>query len=107
MLRLSQVSRHLISSPVAAKEQTGPGRRVIAAQAGETLASFSANGELEWSQAIGQCHDLFLLEDGNILTQDGWAHVVEYSPDRSSIVCASPPPARPRLSCVLGRGSSR
>ena len=103
MMRLSQVSRHLSASPVAAKEQTGPKRRVIAAQAGETLASFGPDGEVEWSQAIGQCHDLFILEGGNILTQDGWAHVVEYSPDRASIVCALPlsslpcPPPSPPL----------
>lgn len=87
--RLGRLQQQLAPLPAATKEQSGPQRRVIAAQAGDTLACIGPDGEVEWSQPIGQCHDLFLLPNGNILTQDGWSHVVEYSPDRSEIVCTS------------------
>ena len=90
MQRIHNLHRQLVrAAPAAAVvEQTGgPRRRVIAAQAGTTLACIGPDMEVEWSQPIGQCHDLFLLPNGNILTQDGWTHVVEYNPDRSAIVC--------------------
>ena len=87
--RLERLALAIGVLPAAAKEQTGPQRRVIAAQGGETLACIAADGSCEWSMPIGQCHDLFVLPSGNILTQDGWTHVVEYSADRSEIVCAA------------------
>ena len=87
--RLERLALAIGVLPAAAKEQTGPQRRVIAAQGGETLACIAADASCEWSMPIGQCHDLFVLPRGNILTQDGWTHVVEYSADRSEIVCAA------------------
>jgi hypothetical protein len=90
--RIEHLALVIGSRPASAKEQTGSQRRVIAAQGGETLACIAPDGSCEWSMAIGQCHDLFVLPSGNILTQDGWAHVVEYSSDRSEMVCASHDP---------------
>ena len=87
--RLDHLALAIGIRPASAKEQTGSQRRVIAAQGGATLACIAPDGSCEWSMAIGQCHDLFVLPSGNILTQDGWARVIEYSSDRSEIVCAS------------------
>eukprot|EP01050_Picozoa_sp_SAG11_P008754 SAG11_NODE_786_length_7172_cov_3.635939_6_plen_122_part_00 len=88
--RLGHLAHVAGAVPAAAQEQTGPRRRVIAAQAGEILACIGPDGSCEWSMPIGQCHDLFVLPSGNILTQDGWSRVVEYNPDRSEILCAPP-----------------
>ena len=87
--RLGQLGTAIGAVPAAAKEQIGPQRRVIAAQGGDILACIGPDGSVEWSMPIGQCHDLFVLPSGNILTQDGWSRVVEYSEDRSEILCAS------------------
>ena len=88
--RLQLLQRQVAPRPQPASaeaEQTGVSRRrVLAAEAGDVLASIAPDMAVEWSQPIGQCHDLFVLPNGNILTQDGWAHVVEYSADRSSVV---------------------
>lgn len=83
--RLNHLSLATGAFPAAAKEQTGPQRRVLAAQGGDTLACIAPDGSCEWSMPIGQCHDLYVLPNGNILTQDGWSRVVEYSPDRSEL----------------------
>ena len=87
--RLGHVGSAIGAASAAAKEQTGPQRRVIAAQGGDILACIGPDGSIEWSMPIGQCHDLFVLPNGNILTQDGWSRVVEYSEDRSEILCAA------------------
>ena len=52
--RLGRLQQQLAPLPAAAKEQSGPQRRVIAAQAGDTLACIGPDGEVEWSQPIGQ-----------------------------------------------------
>jgi hypothetical protein len=54
--RLVQIGDHVVrTSPAAAVEQTGAPRRVLAAEAGDTLASFSPSGELEWAPGLTAC----------------------------------------------------
>jgi len=58
--------------------QTGPRRRVIAADSStRTLAAIAADGRVEWRRPVGAIHDLHLLPDGHILFQDGWTRIIE------------------------------
>ena len=66
--------------------QTGPGRRVIAADdSTRTLAAIAADGSVEWKMPCRQIHDLHLLPDGHLLYQDGWTRVVEVDADRKPV----------------------
>ena len=66
--------------------QTGPGRRVIAADdSTRTLAAIAADGSVEWKLPCRQIHDLHLLPDGHLLYQDGWTRVVEVDADRKPV----------------------
>ena len=65
------------SGPVTAV-QTGPRRRVIAADAStRTLAAIAPDGRVAWRRANGNIHDLQLLPDGHLLLQDGWTRILE------------------------------
>jgi outer membrane protein assembly factor BamB len=71
-------------SPTAV--QTGPGRRVIAADdSTRTLAAIGPDGRVEWQLPCGRIHDLQLLPDGHLLYQDGWTRIVELDNDRKPI----------------------
>lgn len=62
--------------------QTGPGRRVIAADdSTKALAAIGPDGQVEWKLPCRQIHDLHLLSDGHLLYQDGWTRVVELDTD--------------------------
>ncbi len=66
--------------------QTGPGRRVIAADdSTKTLAAIGPDGRVEWKLPCRQIHDLHLLSDGHLLYQDGWTRVVELDADRKPV----------------------
>jgi hypothetical protein len=82
----------LLSSAVASAEdpstavQTGPARRVIAADdSTRTLAAIGADGRVEWKLPCRQIHDLHLLPDGHLLYQDGWTRIVELDADRKPV----------------------
>jgi len=82
----------LLSSAVASAEdpstavQTGPARRVIAADdSTKTLAAIGADGRVEWKMPCRQIHDLHLLPDGHLLYQDGWTRIVELDADRKPV----------------------
>ncbi len=82
----------VIAAAVASAEepatavQTGPGRRVIAADdSTRTLAAIGADGRVEWKLPCRQIHDLHLLPDGHLLYQDGWTRVVEVDADRKPV----------------------
>ena len=82
----------VIAAAVASAEepatavQTGPGRRVIAADdSTRTLAAIGADGRVEWKMPCRQIHDLHLLPDGHLLYQDGWTRVVELDADRKPV----------------------
>jgi len=66
--------------------QTGPGRRVIAADdSTKTLAAIGPDGRVEWKLPCRQIHDLHLLPDGHLLYQDGWTRIVELDADRKPV----------------------
>lgn len=66
--------------------QTGPARRVIAADdSTRTLAAVGADGAVEWRLPNGAIHDLHLLPDGHLLFQDGWTRIVEVDAERKRV----------------------
>jgi len=66
--------------------QTGPARRVIAADdSTRTLAAIGADGRVEWRMPCRQIHDLHLLPDGHLLYQDGWTRIVELDTERRPV----------------------
>ncbi|MFZ4731797.1 MAG: DUF4432 family protein [Pirellulales bacterium] len=72
----------LATSGVALAEQTGPPRRVLAADdSTRTLAMIGADGGVEWKRSVGPIHDLHLLPAGHVLYQDGWTRVIETDRD--------------------------
>lgn len=82
----------LLSSAVASADepstavQTGPARRVIAADdSTKTLAAIGPEGRVEWKLPCRQIHDLHLLPDGHLLYQDGWTRIVEVDADRKPV----------------------
>ena len=67
-------------------EQTGPARRVLAADdSTHRLAIVAPDGSLEWEIKVGAIHDASLLPNGNILFQQGWTKVVEVTPDKKTV----------------------
>ena len=67
-------------------EQTGPPRRVLAADdSTRRLAIVAPDGSLEWEIKIGAIHDAWVLPSGNILLQQGWTKIVEVTPDKKTV----------------------
>ena len=62
-------------------------RLVIGAEGGKGVAIVdpAANNKVLWKHKIGAVHDLHLLDNGNILTQDGWTKVIEIAPNQSIV----------------------
>jgi hypothetical protein len=74
----------LILIPAAA-EQTGPARRVLAADdSTRRLAIVAPDGSLEWEIKVGAIHDAWLLPNGHVLFQQGWTKIVELTPDKKT-----------------------
>ena len=67
-------------------EQTGPPRRVLAADdSTRRLAIVAPDGALEWEIKVGAIHDAWILPNGNILLQQGWTKIVEVTPDKKAV----------------------
>ena len=74
------------AEPPPTAAQTGPARRVIAADdSTKTLAAIGPDGRVEWQLPCRQIHDLQLLPAGHLLYQDGWTRVVELDADRKPV----------------------
>ena len=72
--------------PESTASQTGPRRRVIAADDSKrTLAAISPDGAVEWRRANGPIHDLHLLPNGHLLLQDGWTRIVEIDANHAPV----------------------
>src|SRR6185503_5899330 len=70
----------------ASAEQTGPARRVLAADDSTgRLAIVAPDGSLEWEMKVGAIHDAWVLPNGNILLQQGWTRIVEVTPDKNTV----------------------
>jgi len=67
-------------------EQTGPPRRVLAADdSTRRLAIIAPDGSVEWETKVGAIHDAWMLPNGNILYQQGWTKIVEVTPDKQTV----------------------
>src|SRR5262245_56045400 len=74
-----------LTAPASA-EQTGPARRVLAADdSTRRLAIVAPDGSLEWEIKVGAIHDAWVLSNGNILLQQGWTRIVEVTPDKQTV----------------------
>jgi len=92
MIRISRVFSLValvavtVVAPVAHAGQTGPARRVLAADnSTRRLAIVAPDGTLEWEIKVGAIHDAHLLPNGNILLQQGWTKVQEVTPDQKVV----------------------
>ena len=73
-------------SLLAQAEQTGPARRVLAADdSTRKLAIIAPDGSVEWETKVGAIHDAWVLPNGNILYQQGWTRIVEVTPNKQAI----------------------
>ena len=69
-----------------AAEQTGTGRRFIAADdSTKRLAIIAPDGTYEWELKIGGIHDAHVLPNGNVLLQQGFQKIVEVAPDKKVV----------------------
>lgn len=74
-----------LTFPIVA-EQTGPGRRFLAADdSTRRLAIIAPDGAYEWELKIGGIHDAHLLPNGNVLLQQGFQKIVEVAPDKQVV----------------------
>ncbi len=67
-------------------EQTGTPRRILAADdSTHRLAIVGPQGTVEWELPVTAIHDAWILPNGNVLTQQGWQHVVEVDRDHKTV----------------------
>ena len=72
---------------LAEDKPVAPGRTIIASDSSKkTVAMIDAEGQILWKRQIGPLHDLHLLENGNVLLQLNWTHIVEINPKTDEIV---------------------
>ncbi|MEZ6138346.1 MAG: PQQ-binding-like beta-propeller repeat protein [Pirellulaceae bacterium] len=50
------------------------------------IAIIDDAGQIEWEYKIGPLHDLHYLENGNVLFQDSWTHIIEVEPKTNEFV---------------------
>jgi len=67
-------------------EQTGPGRRFLAADnTTKRLAIVAPDGTFEWEYQVGAIHDTQVLPNGNVLLQQGFQKIIEVAPDKQIV----------------------
>lgn len=70
-----------------AEKTKAPGRKILAADSSKRVAAIiDAEGNTVWQRKIGPLHDLHLLDNGNVLMQLNWTHIVEINPETNDIV---------------------
>ena len=61
--------------------------RLLTADASKgRIAILAEDGTIEWEHKIRDLHDLHLLDNGNVLFQDTWTHVLEVNPKTNETV---------------------
>lgn len=80
---LTLLSTFAVSRPVQAEE---PQRTFYGADSSKGILARVENGKIVWRTKIGPLHDLHVLENGNLLFQTDWQHVVEMEPETQKIV---------------------
>lgn len=71
---------------VRAAAPPAPIQHRVLVQGNGKLAIVGADGAIEWQMPWGAIHDLHVLNDGHILTQQGAARVVEIDPKTKKVV---------------------
>src|SRR6266516_3683733 len=72
--------------PAGRAEQLGKARRVLAGDdSTHRLAIVAPDGSVEWEVKVGAIHDAAVLENGNILFQQGWQKIVEMTPAKEIV----------------------
>lgn len=75
----------LVTVPLSAAEVSSPRHGVLAADE-DRLVRFNEQGRVEWQlDGIGPVHRIQQLNNGNILTQDGWTTLIEVSPEKEIV----------------------
>ncbi len=68
-----------------AAEVSSPRHAVIAADQG-SVVRFDKQGDVVWkSERLGQVHRIQQLDNGNVLTQQGWQRVIEINPENEIV----------------------
>lgn len=79
----------LLAAAFASAEQTGPRRRVIAADYSKDrkhIAIVDADGKIVWKHPIRNIHDVHQLDNGHILFQTDWTEILELDPATGRIM---------------------
>jgi outer membrane protein assembly factor BamB len=65
----------------------GPRHRLLTADSSaQRIAIIDEAGQTEWEMKIGPLHDLHRLENGNLLFQTNWTHIVEVNIETNDVV---------------------
>jgi outer membrane protein assembly factor BamB len=83
----------LLAMPVAVRgddaAKPAPGKNrplLIADYSKKRIAIIGADGETQWEHRIRDIHDLHMLDNGNVLFQDSWTHIVEMNPKTNEVI---------------------
>ena len=69
---------------IAAEKET---RKFLTADSSKgRIAIIDENGKTAWEHKIGPLHDLHVLENGHLLFQTNWTHIVELDPKTNQVV---------------------
>lgn len=83
---LAALASSCLALACAQAAQTGPARRVLAADdSTRRLAIVAPDGSLEWEIKVGAIHDAWVQPNGNILFQQGWTRILEVTPDKRTV----------------------
>jgi outer membrane protein assembly factor BamB len=81
---ISLLSCFIFSGATLSAEET---RSFLAADSSKgRIAILNEAGNMTWEYKIGPLHDLHRLENGNILFQKNWTHLVEVNPQTQAVV---------------------
>ena len=73
-----------VSFLVAAEKET---RKFLTADSSKgRIAIIDEDGKTAWEHKIGPLHDLHVLENGHLLFQTNWTHIVELDPKTNKVV---------------------
>jgi hypothetical protein len=65
----------------------GTTHRILTADSSSgRIAIVGEDGAIEWEYEVGPLHDLHMLENGHLLFQTDWTHIVELDPQTNEII---------------------
>jgi len=74
-----------LPNPAQAAEVSAPQHAIVAAD-NNRLVAFDRTGQVVWRlEDVGPVHRIQPLENGNILTQDGWTRLIEIDPQQQTV----------------------